>query len=52
MRIRAADGSDMEMRPRGVDIEVSRPLGEGAAGRDTQLARAIRTLLQRLGFAE
>jgi Tol biopolymer transport system component/C-terminal processing protease CtpA/Prc len=53
MRIRAADGTDMEMHPRPVDVEVSRPLGEQAAtGRDTQLDRAIRTLLLRLGFAE
>jgi tricorn protease len=52
MRVRAADGSDMEMHPRGVDVEVSRPLGESAAGRDTQLDRAIRTLLVKLGFAE
>jgi tricorn protease len=51
MRVRGADGSDMEMAPRGVDVEVSRPLGEGT-GRDTQLDRAIRVLLQRLGFAE
>lgn len=50
MRIRAADGSDMEMHPRGVDVEVTRPLGE--TGRDSQLDRAIRTLLARLGFAE
>jgi len=52
MRVRAADGSDMEMHPRTVDVEVSRPLGEGATGRDTQLDRAIRVLLTRLGFAE
>ena len=52
MRVRGADGSDMEMRPRPVDVEASRPLGEGATGRDTQLDRAIRTLLTRLGFAE
>lgn len=52
MRVRAADGSDMEMHPRAVDVAVSRPLGEGAAGRDSQLDRAIRTLLLRLGFAE
>ncbi len=52
MRIRAADGSDMEMHPRGVDVEATRPLGEGATGRDTQLDRAIQTLLTRLGFAE
>ncbi len=52
MRVRASDGSDMEMHPRGVDVEVSRPLGEAATGRDTQLDRAIRALLTRLGFAE
>ena len=52
MRIRAADGSDMEMHPRGVDVDATRPLGEGATGRDSQLDRAIRTLLTRLGFAE
>jgi len=52
MRVRAADGSDMEMKPRPVDVDASRPLGEGATGRDTQLDRAIRTLLTRLGFAE
>jgi hypothetical protein len=40
----------MEMHPRGVDVAVSRPLGE--TGRDAQLDGAIRALLQRLGFAE
>jgi Tol biopolymer transport system component/C-terminal processing protease CtpA/Prc len=52
MRVRASDGSDMEMHPRGVDVEVTRPLGEGLTGRDTQLDRAIRVLLTRLGYAE
>jgi C-terminal processing protease CtpA/Prc len=52
MRVRAADGSDMEMQPRPVDVEAFRPLGEDAAGRDSQLDRAIRALLTRLGFAE
>ena len=52
MRVRASDGSDMEMKPRPVDVEATRPLGEGATGRDTQLDRAIRVLLTRLGFAE
>jgi C-terminal processing protease CtpA/Prc len=52
MRVRASDGSDMEMRPRPVDVEATRPLGEAATGRDTQLDRAIRALLTRLGFAE
>lgn len=52
MRVRGSDGSDMEMRPRGVDVEATRPLGEPATGRDTQLDRAIRALLTKLGFAE
>jgi len=38
--------------PRKVDVAVSRPLGESAAGKDSQLDEAIRTLLKRLGRAE
>jgi tricorn protease len=52
MRIRAADGSDMEMRPRPVDVEVSRPIGETMTNKDSQLDAAIRTLLRQLGRAE
>lgn len=53
MRVRAADGSDMELAPRPVDVDVRRPLGEWqATGQDTQLFRAVRTLLQRLGIVE
>ena len=52
MRVKAADGGDMEMVPRKVDVPVSRPLGESAAGKDSQLDEAIRTLLKRLGRAE
>jgi C-terminal processing protease CtpA/Prc len=52
MRIRGADGTDMEMKPRTVDVPVSRPLGESLAGQDAQLEQAIRTLLQQLGRAE
>jgi tricorn protease len=52
MRVKAADGGDMEMVPRKVDVAVSRPIGESAAGRDSQLDEAIRTLLRRLGRAE
>jgi C-terminal processing protease CtpA/Prc len=52
MRVKGADGKDMERHPREVDVEVSRPLGEGAAGRDAQLDQAIRTLLEQLGRAE
>jgi hypothetical protein len=42
----------MEMSPRKVDIEVVRPIGESAAGKDSQLDEAIRSLLRRLGRAE
>ena len=42
----------MEMHPRNVDVAVVRPLGEFAAGRDTQLDEAIKVLLKRLGRAE
>src|SRR6185503_586533 len=46
MRVKAADGGDMEMAPRKVDVAVSRPLGESAAGIDTQLDEAIKALLR------
>jgi tricorn protease len=52
MRVKAADGSDMEMSPRKVDVAATRPLGESAAGRDTQLDEAIKALLKKLGRAE
>jgi Tol biopolymer transport system component/C-terminal processing protease CtpA/Prc len=52
MRVKAADGGDMEMVSRKVDVAVSRPLGESAEGKDSQLDEAIRTLLRRLGRAE
>lgn len=48
VRITANDGSDMELKPRPVDVPVSRPLGEWAAGRDTQLDAAVRVLLEQL----
>ena len=47
-RIRASDGSDMEMHPRAVDVEVSRPVGESYSGKDSQLDAAVKTLLGRL----
>lgn len=53
MRVRAADGTDMENAPRPVDLEVKRPLGEWqATGQDTQLYQAVRALLRRLGIVE
>jgi tricorn protease len=52
MRVRAADGTDMELHPRPVDIAVTRPIGESLAGKDSQLDEAIRALLKQLGRAE
>lgn len=44
-RIRAADGSDMELYPRAVDVEVVRPMGQSYTGTDGQLDAAVRVLL-------
>jgi tricorn protease len=52
MRVKAADGTDMERHPRPVDIAVSRPLGETLTGVDSQLDEAVRALLKRLGYAQ
>jgi C-terminal processing protease CtpA/Prc len=48
VRITATDGSSMEMRPRPVDIPVSRALGEDAEGRDSQVEAAVKELLAQL----
>jgi C-terminal processing protease CtpA/Prc len=48
-RVTAADGSQMEMNPRQVDVAVTRAIGEGAAGKDTQLDAAVKTLLDQIG---
>jgi Tol biopolymer transport system component/C-terminal processing protease CtpA/Prc len=42
-------GNDMEMHPRPVDIEVVRPIGEGLAGKDSQIDRAVAELLRQIG---
>ncbi len=47
-RITGLDGLDMEMHPRPVDVEVTRPMGESYSGRDSQLDAAVATLLARL----
>jgi C-terminal processing protease CtpA/Prc len=52
MRVKAADGTDMERHPRPVDIAVSRPVGETMTGIDTQLDEAVRALLRKLGYAQ
>ena len=48
MRVRGADGRDMELHPRQVDVSATRPVGESASGKDTQLDEAVRVLLERL----
>lgn len=45
IRIRDAQGKDMELVPRPVDVRVDRPVGEWYEGKDTQLDAAVRTLL-------
>ena len=47
IRIRGADGKDMELVPRPVDVRVDRPIGEFYADRDSQLDAAVRVLLDR-----
>ena len=44
-KITANDGTDMELHPRPVDIEVDRPAGESYTGKDAQLDQAVKTLL-------
>ena len=44
-RITGADGMDMEMNPRPVDVLVIRPVGESYSGRDSQLDAAVKVLL-------
>ncbi|MEO7039816.1 MAG: DPP IV N-terminal domain-containing protein [Gemmatimonadaceae bacterium] len=51
VRIRGADGTDMEMHPRPVDVAVTRAMGESYLGRDTQLDAAVKTLLEQIGPA-
>ena len=46
--IRGADGEDMELHPRPVDVEVERPAGEWYTGSDVQLDRAVERLLARI----
>ncbi len=48
IRVMGADGRDMELHPRPVDVNSTRPVGETASGKDTQLDDAVRVLLGRL----
>ncbi|MFV9505791.1 MAG: S41 family peptidase [Oscillochloridaceae bacterium umkhey_bin13] len=48
MGVMTPEGEDLEGRGRPVDVEVARPLGEWAMGRDRQLEAAVATLLAEL----
>jgi C-terminal processing protease CtpA/Prc len=48
IRIRDAEGKDMELFPRPVDVRVDRPMGEAYSGRDSQLDAAVKALRERL----
>jgi C-terminal processing protease CtpA/Prc len=48
MRVVGADGKNMELNPRQVDVPVTRPVGESKTGKDSQLDRAIAELLRRI----
>ena len=47
-RITDAEGKDMEMHPRPVDVMVVRPVGESYSGKDSQLDSAVKVLLGQL----
>lgn len=49
IKVEGADGRNMELVPRPVDVPVTRPVGESYAGSDRQLDAAVRALLERLG---
>jgi tricorn protease len=42
-------GENMEKTPRPVDVPVTRPIGESATGKDSQLDAAVRELLGQIG---
>lgn len=46
--ITTIDGKPMELHPRPVDVEVTRPMGESYSGKDSQLDAAVTTLLAQL----
>jgi tricorn protease len=47
-KITASDGTVMELKPRPVDVLVTRPIGESYTGRDSQLDAAVRELLKQI----
>ena len=49
IKITSADGANMELNPRPVDVPVKRPVGESYTERDSQLDAAVRELLRQRG---
>jgi tricorn protease len=49
IKITDANGQNMELKPRPVDVEVTRPIGESYTGKDSQLDAAVKELLAQLG---
>ncbi len=52
MRVVGADGKNMELVPRPVDVPVTRSLGETLTAKDSQLDEAVRVLLRQIGRAQ
>jgi C-terminal processing protease CtpA/Prc len=48
MRVTTLDGEDLEGIGRPVDVDVALPLGDPGRGRDPQLERAVRVLLEQI----
>ncbi|MBV9226692.1 MAG: PD40 domain-containing protein [Acidobacteriaceae bacterium] len=51
IRVQGADGGDMEMHPRPVDIYVERMAGDWLQGKDVQLDRAVAELLRQVSHS-
>jgi C-terminal processing protease CtpA/Prc len=49
IKITDANGENMELKPRQVDVQVTRPIGESYTGKDSQLDAAVKELLAQLG---
>ncbi|HEY0050307.1 MAG TPA: DPP IV N-terminal domain-containing protein [Pyrinomonadaceae bacterium] len=47
--VTGGDGKNMELNPRPVDVQVTRPIGESLSGKDSQLDAAVRELLAQTG---
>lgn len=43
------NGQNMELNPRPVDVQITRPIGESLQGKDSQLDTAVRELLNQIG---